>query len=193
MKGSQKTYIYKDIFTGDDMFAACYPHQEVDDAAFLVEGKYVQKGGETFEIGGGGVGEEDDAPLNDSQSETVINIVDAHKLCAVTFTKKDYFAYIKKYLAKVKKHLQATNPDRVKGFMESTEKFIMGKIVKNFDEYTFYMGESMEGEAGMAIGFYKEGEGATGVVPMFYFFKDGVVLSFPGFGKSLEHPVPKNK
>ena len=137
---------------------------------------------------GGGEGEDEEAPMNDSQKETVINIVDAHKLVSVSFTKKDFFDYAKKYLARVRKHLQTTNPDRVKPFMASLEKFIT-KIVKSFDDYSFFIGESMDNEATVAICFYKDTD--TGITPMFYFFKDGVVLSFPGFGKSLEHPVTK--
>ncbi len=68
--------------------------------------------------------------------------------------------------------------------MKSAEKFVK-RIMSNFDEYSFYMGESMELDAGVALCFYKD----DGVTPFFYFFRDGLSLQFPGFGKSLYHPV----
>eukprot|EP01089_Gocevia_fonbrunei_P005552 TRINITY_DN1602_c0_g1_i2.p1 TRINITY_DN1602_c0_g1~~TRINITY_DN1602_c0_g1_i2.p1 ORF type:complete len:183 (+),score=32.14 TRINITY_DN1602_c0_g1_i2:75-623(+) len=178
---SQKTYIYKDIFTGDEMFGACYPITVEDDVAFCVEAKYIQKGGETFDIGAN----DEEEGAYDTTKETVLNIVEGHKLVLTSFGKTDFFDYMKKYLLRVKKHLATVDKDRVKPFQQGAQTFI-GKIMKNFDEYTFYTGDSMDDTAGLALLFFKDGSN-----PYFYFFKDGVVLSFPGFGKSLEHPVTR--
>lgn len=76
--------------------------------------------------------------------------------------------------------------ERVAPFMKSAEPFVM-KMLKNFDEYSFYMGESMDAEAAIGFGFYRSDEASP--TPRFYFFKDGLSLQHPGFGKSLEHPV----
>ncbi|KAL6058636.1 Translationally-controlled tumor protein [Balamuthia mandrillaris] len=176
---SLKTYLYKDAFTGDEMFAVCYPMEEVDDIAYLVEGKYVtiNPDGENIDVGCGNAfsGEEAEAPIQEG-AQSVINLIHSHRLVQVGYTKADFLEYVKKYMEK--------NPARVRPFMQAAEPFVK-KLLKNFNEFDFYMGESMDLEASLAMMFYKE----DGITPMFYFFKDGLVLSYPGFGKSLDHPV----
>lgn len=180
--GDKKVYIYKDRFTGDEMFAGAYPCSLVDDVAFCVEGKSVPMGGENFDVGCGsafgGGGGEDDGPLDDSV-EMVINIVAGHRLQATSFDKKGFVSWVKPYLARIRTALEASKPDRVAPFMKGSEVFIK-RLLTSFSDYDFYVNESMDFEAGLAIRFYKE----DGITPYFYFFRDGVLLCFPGFGKS---------
>jgi hypothetical protein len=66
--------------------------------------------------------------------------------------------------------------------MQGAATFVK-KLLSNFSDYDFYLNESMDFEAGIAIGFYKE----DGITPFFYFFRDGVVLCYPGFGKNVSN------
>lgn len=196
------------------MFAVCYPTEVVDDIAFEVEGRYVTAGGAIdVDVGcGDAFGGAEGEALNDPAAETVINIVYAHRLVETSFAKADFLKYIKAYMNRLRVHIKKTNPgavllanvaglalklstfitrhstfgaDRLADFMKAAEPFVK-KLLKNFDEYRFYMGESMDAEACIAIGFYKD---EAGQIPTFYFFKDGLSLQHPGFGKSLDHPV----
>jgi len=53
----------------------------------------------------------------DAVEGQVNNYVDALSLVETTFDKKSYTSYIKGYMGKIKAHLEASNPDRVKPFM----------------------------------------------------------------------------
>ena len=50
----------------------------------------------------------------------------------------------------VKEHLQKTNPDRVAAFEKGAQAFAK-KIVGNFKDYEFYVGESMNPEGMVAL------------------------------------------
>ena len=50
----------------------------------------------------------------------------------------------------VKAHLQATNPDRVAKFEKGAQE-LAKKIIANFKDYDFYVGESMNPEGMVAL------------------------------------------
>ena len=59
----------------------------------------------------------DDEGPGDEEGETVINIVEAHKLNEMTLSKKDVMAMLKAYLKRVVTHLTDNGKeDRVAGF-----------------------------------------------------------------------------
>ena len=82
----------------------------------------------------------------DEGGETVINVVEAHKLVEMTLSKKDTMAMLKPYLKKVVQYLKDNgNEDRVPGFQKgATEliKFVIGK----HDEMQIFVGESGDPE-----------------------------------------------
>lgn len=71
----------------------------------------------------------------------------------------------------VKKHLEATDPDRVAVFEEKVAPFVK-KVIGGFKDYEFYVGESMNPEGAVALLNYRE----DGVTPFFTFFKDGLKM-----------------
>jgi len=167
------------------MFSGAYPHVLVDDVAFEVEGKTVPKrSGGDVDIGCGsafGGAAEDDSALDDPSVEYVINLVDGHRLQETSMPdKKGFMTWAKTYMARVKTALEATDPARVPAFMKGAACFVK-RILENFSDFDFYTNESFDDTAGLALRFYK----ADGVIPYFYFFRDGLVLSFSGFGKSV--------
>ena len=156
--------VWTDIFSGDEMVSDSYKYQKLyDDAALEVKAKFTTKGSDFVAIA---ADDEDDG----GEGETVINVVDAHKLQEMTLSKKDPMVMIKAYLKRVVGWLKENGKeDRVAGFQKgATEmvKFVMGK----FDEMQIFAGQSMDTEAGLAFAYTKDGE----TDPTFLFFCDGM-------------------
>lgn len=148
-----------------------------------------KKTNEEFDIGANPSAEEQNETY-DSDTVTVINLVEAHKLQQTSFDKKGYMAYIKGYMKKVLDKLKESNPGRVDVFQKNIQGFVK-KVLGEFDEYAFYTGEGvsdisscvhfcikllilisqMDPEAMVVLQRYKE-DGAT---PYFYFVKDGLI------------------
>ena len=157
--------VWKDVFSGDEMVSDSYKHILIHgDACLEVQAKFVTKGSDNIKIA---VDDESD----EGEGETVINIVDAHKLNETQLSKKDCMAMLKAYLKRVVGYLKENGKDdRVKPFQQGATgmvKFIMEK----FDEMQIFTGESFDTEAGLAFSYTKDGE----CEPVFLFFNDGMV------------------
>lgn len=114
------------------------------------------------EEGGGGGGA--------AAAEQVNVVVGAFNLQAVPMGKKDFQLYVKQYLKRVKAHLEQHNSERVQPFMEGMKAWVP-KMLKEFDEYEFYMGPSCDPDALLVMAKY-EGEAPY---PSFLYIKDGMV------------------
>ena len=119
------------------------------------------------DIGGNPSAEEMEEAL-ESGAEQVNNVVHSFRLQATSFDKKvssaraasrlsrsfadsqSYLTYLKGYMKAVKTHLQETNPDRVAAFEKGAQE-LAKKIVGNFKDYEFYVGESMNPEGMVAL------------------------------------------
>ena len=158
--------VWIDLFSGDEMVSDSYPHKLIyDDACLEIQAKFTTKGSDFVAIAA------DDEPDANDGGETVINVVDAHKLIEMTLAKKDVMSMIKVYLKKVVDKLKASGKeDRVAGFQKgATElvKFVMGK----YDEMQIFVGESGDVEnGGLCFAYTKDGE----TEPTFLFFNDGM-------------------
>ena len=156
--------VWIDLFSGDEMVSDSYKMQLIfNDACLEVQAKYITKGSDAIAIAS------DDVVDDNEDGETVINIVDAHKLEECQLSKKDFMALVKPYLKKVSTHLAENGKEeRVAEFKKgATEmiKFIVGK----FDEMQIFTGSSFDTEAGLAFSYTKDGE----TEPVFMFFNDG--------------------
>ena len=69
----------------------------------------------------------------------------------------------------MKDHLQETNPERVGPFQSGMVKFAK-EILSKFDEYRFYLGESMNIDGMVVLQYYRE----DGLTPIFIYLKDGL-------------------
>lgn len=93
------------------------------------------------EDGDGGV---DDGSIN------VIDIVDSFNLQEITLSKAEWTAYVKTYLPKIKKHLEAAGKaDRVATFMKGATALVK-HILERFDEVQIFAGKGFDVEAGYA-------------------------------------------
>ncbi|XP_034042308.1 translationally-controlled tumor protein homolog [Thalassophryne amazonica] len=166
--------IYKDIITNDEMFSDIYSlktaHEEV---LFEVEGKLIsRKEGQIDDsLIGGNASAEDQGDTYDENTVSGVDIVMNHNLQEIYFEKKEFKKYIQAYLKDIKTKLEESNPDRVKPFMEGSKTAVV-EILKNFNNYKFYQGESLT--EGGAVGFldYRE----DGITPFMLFFKDGLEI-----------------
>merc|ERR1711918_20254 len=127
-KKNLRMKVWKDVWTGDEMVSDSYPMTLLfDDACLEVKAKYQTKGSDFVAIA---ADDEDDG----GEGETVIDVVDAHKLNEITVTKKDAMGLVKALMKRTVQHLKENGKeDRVDGFKAgATEmvKLVMGK----FDE-----------------------------------------------------------
>jgi hypothetical protein len=168
-KVSLKMLLYKDVISGDEMISDAFEIQEIDDIAYEVDAKMiVVKQGADIDIGANASAEEQQEELEDGAVQ-ILDIVYSFRLTETSFDKKSFMTYIKGYMKEVKKRLQESNPDRVPIFEEKAPAFVK-KILGNFKDYEFFVGESMDPEGGVGLLNYRE----DGVTPYFTFFKDGL-------------------
>ncbi|CRH00559.1 histamine-releasing factor, putative [Plasmodium relictum] len=164
--------VYKDVFTNDEVCSDSYIQEdpfgisEFRNIAFEVKSNKRIKGNEDYGIADNS--EEAQEGMG-ADVEHVIDIVDSFQLTSTSFSKKEYSTYIKNYMQKVVKYLEEKKPDRVEVFKTQAQPFIK-HILTNFSDFEFYMGESLDMEAGLIYSYYK-GEELT---PRFVYISDGL-------------------
>lgn len=162
--------VYKCLFSGDEVCSDSYKQlppfddESLSDVGFEVLSKKIVKGNEDFGIADNSEEGEGGA---DPSAETVIDIVDTFRLVETGFGKKDFGVYIKTYMQRVKTHLEEKNPSRVEKFMSGAQT-VVKKILASFDDFQFFLGESMDAEAACVFAYYKDGE----ETPRFVYLKD---------------------
>jgi len=165
--------IYKDIFSGDELFSDTYKLTLVQDCLYEVVGKYeTRKEGEVVLEGSNASAEEADEGTEEA-STSGVDIVLNHRLTETGFgSKKDFTTYLKDYMKKVVKYLE--DNDR-KGEIDDFKKNISGvmkELLGKFKELQFFTGESMDPDAMICMCEYKEVNGEER--PVLMFFKHGL-------------------
>ncbi|EPB84008.1 translationally-controlled tumor protein [Mucor circinelloides 1006PhL] len=157
------------LIAGDELFSDAYPIKEIDDVAYEVDCKMITISEGNIDIGANPSAEGGDDEGADDSVQTVNNVVYSFRLTPSSFDKKSYMGYIKGYMKALKAKLNETNPERVAIF-EKNATTLVKKILGNFKDYEFYVGESMDPDGMVALLNYRE----DGVTPFFTFFKDGL-------------------
>eukprot|EP00088_Acartia_fossae_P011294 TRINITY_DN156_c1_g1_i1.p1 TRINITY_DN156_c1_g1~~TRINITY_DN156_c1_g1_i1.p1 ORF type:complete len:173 (-),score=62.94 TRINITY_DN156_c1_g1_i1:110-628(-) len=165
--------IYKDIFSGDELFSDTYKMKLVDDCLYEVYGKHVTRTEGDIQLDGANASAEEADEGVDSSSVSGVDIILNHRLTQTGFgSKKDYMTYLKGYMAKVTKHMQDNGKaDKVDTFKSNINK-VMKELLGKFKDLDFYCGESMDPEAMVLILDYKEIDGEEH--PVILAFKDGL-------------------
>jgi len=167
--------IFKDVFTGDEMFTDSYKYKLVDNVVYEVYGKYVsRKIGDVTLDGANPSAEEQDEGTDDATESGIDVILNQRLVEASCFgDKKQYTSYIKEYMKRVATKLEQDKPDQVEVFksnMSTAMKGILGK----FKDLQFYTGESCNIDEGMvAIVEYRDVDGEE--IPIVLFFKHGLL------------------
>merc|ERR1712039_174203 len=157
--------VSKCIFSDSEMISDAFETtEEYDGVIVKCQSAMIDQAAMKFDIG--------DADDVDDQDETVNNVVKGFEMTSVTLKKGEFQAYIKKFMGKVKTHLDEKNPERTAAFMKGATacvKYLLGK----FDDLEFYLGSedpTMDGHIGIACWDDPE----TQTAPSFYFFKDAL-------------------
>merc|ERR1711892_111948 len=150
--------IYKDVFSGDELFSDTYPMKLVDNCMYEVYGKHITRAADDIQLAGSNASAEEAAEGDESSSQSGVDLVLNHRLVETGFgSKKDYTIYLKDYMKKVIKHLEDNG--------RTAE-------VDEFKELQFFTGESMDAEAMILIMDYREHEGEER--PVVLAFKHGL-------------------
>ncbi|KAG8745789.1 hypothetical protein FRC10_007051 [Ceratobasidium sp. 414] len=178
--------LYEDIITGDEVCSDAFPMKLVDDIVYEVDcAMIIVKEGEvnigiyldplpypplsitvlTTMPGANPSAEEAEEALADGATQ-VNNVVHSHRLQSTTFDKKGYLGYLKGYMKAVKAKLPE---GRVEAFEKGAAAYAK-KIVANFKDFEFYIGESMNPDGIVLLLNYR----ADGVTPYFTIWKDGL-------------------
>ncbi|KAL0274201.1 UNVERIFIED_CONTAM: hypothetical protein PYX00_006681 [Menopon gallinae] len=165
--------IYKDIFTGDEMFSDSYKIKLVDEVVYEVTGKLVRRKLDDIQLEGANPSAEEETEGTDEAVESGVDIVLNHRLCE-TFAfgdKKSYTAYLKDYMKKLVAKLEENSPDQVEVFKTNMNK-VMKDILGRFKDLQFFTGTSMEIDGMVALMEYRDIDGES--VPVMMFFKHGL-------------------
>eukprot|EP00842_Homolaphlyctis_polyrhiza_P002292 jgi/Hompol1/3063/HPOL_000030-RA len=161
--------LFRDVISGDEMFSDAFDIKEIDGMLYEVDSKVITiKPGADIDIGANASTEEAEEELEDGAIQ-VNNVVYSFRLQTTSFDKKSYMTYIKGYMKAVKKHLLETNPERAETFEKNITPHVK-KVLDNFKDYEFYVGESMNPDGAVALLNYRE----DGITPYFTLFKDGL-------------------
>merc|ERR1711942_633719 len=175
MGKTSKMYLYKDVFSGDELFSDTYPIKLVDDVLFEVTGKHeTRTEGEVQLDGANASAEGADADEGvDSNSISGVDVILNHRLVETGFgSKKDYTVYPKDYMKKVVKYLEDNNRAGEVDEFKKNINGVMKELLGKFKDLQFFTGESMEAEAMILIMDYKEYEGEER--PVIMAFKHGL-------------------
>jgi hypothetical protein len=160
--------IYKDLFTGDELFSDSFPVELLDNVVYKVKGKLRT---DTFDIDESAIGGNPTPEGGDEGAEASskqgVDIVLNSRLVEYTLNKKDYMTHIKEYMARVKKTLSETKPAEVDIFMKNVQGFIKD-VIANYKDYQLFCGETMAPDGMLALMKWEE------ETPYMYFFKHGL-------------------
>merc|ERR1711922_41159 len=147
--GSMK--VFKDIFSGDELFTDTYEVKLVDDVLYEVIGKHVSRTeGDVVLAGSNASAEGADADEGtDSSTVSGIDFVLDNRLTETGFgSNKDYMKKVQKYLE------ENGRTDEVDGFKAGAQK-VVKELLGKFKDLSFYQGESMDPDAMVLIVDYK--------------------------------------
>jgi len=168
--------IYKDAVlealgnTGDELISDSFDLKEIDGVAYEADCAMITVGAVEVNTGANASAEEADEGTEDADVK-VNNIVYTFRLQSTSFDKKSYLTYLKEYMGNVKKALtqKGASEDEVKDFQAKANAFAK-KIIGNFKDYEFYIGESMNPDGMVVLLNYRE----DGVTPYVTLWKHGL-------------------
>ncbi|GLT32495.1 hypothetical protein SLA2020_071600 [Shorea laevis] len=148
--------VYQDLITGDELLSDSFPYKELfGGVLWEVEGKWVVQGAVDVDIGANPSaegGEEDEGV--DDQAVKVVDIVDTFRLQEQPpFQKKEFMAYVKKFVKKLTDKLEGDAQENFKKNVEPAVKFLISKL----SDLQFFVGESMQDDACIVFAYYKDG------------------------------------
>lgn len=165
--------IYKDIFTGDEMFSDTYKIKLIDNVLYEVYGKLVSRKEGDIQLAGSNPSAEEGDEGTDEHIESGVDVVLNHRLVeSYAFgDKKSYTLYLKDFMKKLVAKLEEKSPEEVDVFKTNMNK-VMKDILGRFKELQFFTGESMDIDGLVGLMEYRDIDGVS--TPVLMFFKHGL-------------------
>ncbi|ESO09007.1 hypothetical protein HELRODRAFT_168939 [Helobdella robusta] len=161
--------IYKDAFTGDELFSDSVPMKLINNIVYKLKGTMRT---DVFDIDDSAIGGNKSAEVQDEGADAAskqgVDIVLNGRLVEYTLAKKDYLPHIKAYMKQVKERLEKELPDQVEVFTSNAQNFIK-EVLADYKEYQLFSGESMHPDGMLALMKWEDD------VPYMYFFKHGLI------------------
>ena len=145
----------------------------VDDVIYEVYGRLVSRTEGNVEIAGFNPSAEEADEGGEATTVSGVDVVLNHRL-AETYAfsdKKSFTLYLKDYMKKLVAKLEERAPDQVETFKTNMNK-VMKDILGRFKDLQFFTGESMDCDGMIAMLEYREIDGQS--VPVLMFFKHGL-------------------
>ncbi|KAK5166639.1 uncharacterized protein LTR77_008183 [Saxophila tyrrhenica] len=163
--------IYKDVITGDELISDSYNIKEIDGAVYEADCTKIAIGGDNIDIGANPSAEEGGGDDVDDTKQQVIDVVYSFRLQETQFDKKSYLSHLKGYMKAVKEKMKerGASDEAVKEFETGASGYAK-KIVANFKDYEFFIGESMDPDGMVVLLNYRE----DGVTPFITIWKHGL-------------------
>lgn len=155
------------------MFSDTYKMKLVDDVIYEVYGKLITRTHGDIQIEGFNPSAEDADEGTDNNTESGVDVVLNNRLqeCFAFGDKKSFTLYLKDYMKKLIAKLEVSAPDQVDIFKTNMNKQ-MKEILGRFKELQFFTGESMDCDGMVAMCEYRDIDGDS--VPVLMFFKHGL-------------------
>ncbi|XP_043464008.1 translationally-controlled tumor protein homolog [Leptopilina heterotoma] len=165
--------IYKDLFTGDEMFSDTYKIKLIDEVLYEVYGKLITRTEGEIHLAGSNPSAEGGDEGSDMNCESGVDVVLNHRLseCFAFGDKKSYTLYLKDYMKRLIEKLQEKHPEEVDKFKTNTSK-VVKELMGRFKELQFFTGESMDIDGMVAMLEYRDIDGQS--VPVLMCFKHGL-------------------
>merc|ERR1712121_169113 len=170
-----KMKIFKDVFSGDELFSDTYPIKLVEDCLYEVTGKHISRTEGDIQLEGSNASAEGADGDEGGEASTVsgVDIILNHRLTETGFgSKKDYMVYLKDYMKKVVKYLEDNSRSGEVDTFKTKINGVMKDLLGRFKDLQFFTGESMDAEAKILILDYKEVDGEE--KPILMAFKHGI-------------------
>lgn len=135
----------QDLITSDELLSDSYDLKEIDGVVYEADCKKISVGVGDIDIGANASAEGGDDEGAEDAAEQVIDIVHSFRLNETSFDKKSYLSHLKGYMKKVKEGLKANgaSDETVTEFEKGASSYAK-KIIANFKDYEFLIGESMD-------------------------------------------------
>jgi hypothetical protein len=165
--------IFRDLITGDEMFTDSSKVKLIDGAIWEVECKHVTRKEGEIVLGGANASAEEFDEGTDEHVESGLDIVLNQRLVETGFTKADYKNYLKTYTKTLQEKWKENEYSEEK-IAEAKTKLTEGvkKVLKNLDNYQFFLGESTNPDGCVGLLEYRETD--SGEVPIMLFLKHGL-------------------
>merc|ERR1712126_377898 len=166
-------YLYKDVFSGDELFSDTYPIKLVDDCLYEVTGKHEVRTESEVQLEGANASAEEADEGTDTNSVSGVDVILNHRLVETGFgSKKDYTVYLKDYMKRVVAYLEENDmKDQVEPFKKNISA-VMKDLLGKFKDLQFFTGESMNPDAMILMVEYRDVDGEER--PIIMGFKHGL-------------------